>query len=172
MNLSDKNSILNTNSDIYPSTGRPGVRKLVTKESPLEILSTDYPRYNWPISGGWGYTIDQAVVIEVDNTPEGIAIEDQVIQFRSYEEAIVFQRPGSESRLAGLRFDKTAQSLCEHNGKTYDKIEVSITAFKETDFDFLKEDMESHNFYQNDPDGFERHCKLRDSKIIKYDVVC
>ena len=56
----------------YPNSN--GIQKLQTRESARQILSEDFPRHEWPISGGWGYTQDDAVVLEVDNEGDGVAL--------------------------------------------------------------------------------------------------
>ena len=56
----------------YPNSN--GIKKLQTRESARQILSEDYPRHEWPISGGWGYTQEDAVVLEVDNEGDGVAL--------------------------------------------------------------------------------------------------
>lgn len=149
--------------------GTYGVRKLITRETPHQILSEDYPNHWWPISGGWGYTQREAVVLEVDSSADGAALEYKFLQYRTFEEAIVF-RPKGE-RLAGFRFENGSQAMIiGEDGKTYDKISMIASAFKEDDFDFLKNDYETHNGYENDPEGYEKHMKLAESKKIKYEV--
>ena len=90
----------------YPNSN--GIKKLQTRESARQILSEDYPRHEWPISGGWGY----AVVLEVDNEGDGVALEYKFLQYRSFEEGIVFRPKGY--RLAGFRFAMRNQALCKN----------------------------------------------------------
>lgn len=145
------------------------VRKLVTKESPRQILSEDFPKHEWPISGGWGYTQQNAVVIDVDNEYDGVRLEYKFLEYRSYEEAIIFRPKGQQ--LAGFRFDREIQSLVNgQDGKSYDHITMKVTAFTEEDFSYLKNDWESHNAYMDDEEGKMKHLQLADSKKIQYEV--
>jgi len=152
----------------YPGT--KGVRKLITKESPKQILSEDFSKHEWPISGGWGYKQDDAFILEVDNSWEGVNLEYKLLEYRSYEEAIIFRPEGSQ--LAGFRFERGNQSLVHgDDGKSYDCVTMTVLAFTEDDFNFLKKDFESHQGYQNDADGLRKHMELAESKRIRYEVV-
>ena len=82
-----------TTSLVYEGT--PDIEKLITKESPKQILSEDFPKHDWPISGGWGYTQENAVVVEADNEFDGVGLEYKFLEYRSYEEAIIFRPKGS-----------------------------------------------------------------------------
>lgn len=68
----------------YPN----GIQKLETVKSPKQILSEDFPEHDWPISGGWGYSMDDAVVIAADNEFSGVHMEYKFLEYRSYEEVI------------------------------------------------------------------------------------
>lgn len=150
----------------YPNSN--GIKKLQTRESARQILSEDFPRHEWPISGGWGYTQEDAVVLEVDNEGDGVALEYKFLQYRSFEEGIIFRPKGYG--LAGFRFKMGIQALYEKDGKSYDKITMTVSAYTEEDFEFLKNDIEGNNGYINDPDGFKRHQELAQSKRISYEV--
>ena len=149
--------------------GTPGIKKLITKESPKQILSEDFPKHRWPISGGWGYTQDDAVVIELDSSWEGVSFEYKYLEYRTYEEAIIFRPKGQQ--LAGFRFEKDMQSLVGgSDGKSYDRVTIKVTAYTEEDFAYLKYDWESHNAYEDDEEGKQKHLELADSKKIQYEV--
>lgn len=152
---------------IYPDT--PGIKKLVTSESPKEVLSVNFPRHQWPISGGWGYTEEDAVVIELDKTDQGVGFEYEFVQFRTYLESIVLQPEGQ--KLAKIQFKLDRQYLvCGKNGKFYDKVVSDVTAFLESDFEMLRLDWMNHNSYSDDPEGFQKHLELAKSKEIKFKV--
>jgi len=78
--------------------------KLRTRETPCQILSEDFPSHNWQISGGWGYDKENAVVIELDNESDGVAMEYKFLEYRTYEELIIF-KPKSE-QMAGIKLKK------------------------------------------------------------------
>lgn len=150
--------------------GTPGIRYLITKESPKQILSEDFPGQEWPISGGWGYTPEDAVVIELDDDWEGVEFEYKFLKYRTYEEAVIF-RP-KEQRLAGFQFESKMQSLHNgQNGRHYDEIIMSVTAYLSSDYEYLKNDWESHNAYEGDEVGKANHLQLAETKKIRYEIV-
>lgn len=86
-----------------------GIKPLDAKISPTLILPDIFSDIDWYLSGGWGYFQEDATVIKVDNTFEGIQMENQFLQCRTYLEAFVFMP--QEQRLSGFSFEKTGQSL-------------------------------------------------------------
>lgn len=142
----------------------------MTQESPKQILSEDFPRHQWPISGGWGYTEEDAVVIEAQNESEGIGLEYKFLEYRSYEEGIIFRPKGQQ--LAGFRFSRVSQSLCSgKNGRHYDKVVVKVSAYKEEDFDQLRNEWISNKGFADDEQGLLAHIEKADSLMITYEVV-
>lgn len=149
--------------------GTPGIRKIVTRESPKQILSEDFPKHDWPVSGGWGYTQDNAAVINVDHSAEGVALEYKFLEYRTYEEAIIFRPKGSQ--LAGIRFDNKKQSIIfGSGGRQYDLVTMTVSAYTEDDYCFLKQDFDNHDGYKNDDEGFLKHLKQAESKRIRYEI--
>ena len=149
--------------------GTPGIKKLLTRETPKQILSEDFPKRQWPISGGWGYSQENAVVVEVENSWDGVSFEYKYLEYRTYEDAIIFRPKGQQ--LAGFRFEKEKQSLVHgSDGKSYDRVTVKVSAYTEEDFAYFKNDWDSHNGYENDEAGKARHLQIAESKVIKYDV--
>ena len=162
-----KNEMTPLQERIYPNT--PGIMKLLTKETPRQILEEDFPRHEWPISGGWGYTEKDAVVLEIDNEGDGVNLEYKFLQYRTFEECIIFWPKGRQ--LAGLRFETLRQSLVGgENGKLYDCVTQRVQAFMESDFDFLKRDWETHDAYKGDIEGRMKHLALAASKRISFEI--
>ncbi|TGY63910.1 hypothetical protein [Parabacteroides distasonis] len=154
------------NCQEYPNCN--GIKQLQTRESARQILSEDFPKHTWPISGGWGYTQEDAVVLEVDNEGDGVALEYKFLEYRSYEEGIIFRPKGY--KLEGFRFKMGKQALYKKNGKSYDWVTMTVSAYTEEDFKLLKNDFEGNNGYINDPGGLKRPQELSQSKRISYEV--
>lgn len=155
-------------SNVIPSETL-GIKPLDKKLPPRKILPDVFPNIPWKIGGGWGYVQEDAVVINADNSFDGIQMENAFLQCRTYLEAF-FSMP-QEHRFAGFEFEKIKQSLCnDKKGKRYDLIIMKVTAFKESDYTFLKNDWESHNAYEGDEIGMQNHLSLRDSKLIEYEI--
>lgn len=144
--------------------------------SPREILREHFPNTanELLIKGGWGYEMKDATIvlefdpeINPDQRFDGISIENVFIQKRIWEE-LTFARPEGE-RFCGIRERKSGQSLhMDSAGTPYDRILVEVSAFREQDWEELKADWESHNGYQNDPEGKARHLSLRAEKEIHF----
>jgi len=142
---------------------------LHTVESPKQILDEDYPNHQWPISGGWGYTQDDACVIELDTEYDGVSFEQKFIEYRTYEELIVFRR--KEDRYSGIRVEKGNQALIVKDDRHYDRVDYTVTAFRDEDWEMLREDWQSHDGYKDDLKGLMRHRGLRKSKEVTYSTV-
>lgn len=146
--------------------------KLYTRETPVQILTEDFSSHEWPISGGWGYTQDEAVVIETENGSLGVSLEYKFLEYRTYEEMIVF-RP-EEDRFAGFRFERKMQFLVSSgegsNERQFDQVIMKVTCFKEKDLEMIREDLKAHNGYVGDEEGRKAHMQLRESKKITYDI--
>lgn len=156
------------NDLVYPDI--PNVMKLSTDVPPVQILSEHFSNHNWPINGGWGYSKEDAVVLEVDNSRKGINLEYRYLEYRTYEEAIIFRPKGQ--KLAGFRFERISQRLeGGEGGKHYDVITMKVSAYKEEDFKSLKEDWESNNGFQDDPLKGMEHIMLAKSKLIEYEII-
>lgn len=129
------------------------IDELVTKETPREILKQDF-KIDFPISGGWGYTRDQAVVIDKydkavnqEEAFDGVGIEYKFVEKRIYEEMIVFMPKGE--RYSGIGWKLVKQNLINTNNRNFDKLTFSISALLEKDFDLLKKEME--DIFAKDP---------------------
>lgn len=154
-------------NQVYPNT--PGIKTLLTKEPPRQILEEDFPKHRWPVRGGWGYIKEDRVILELDNEGEGVAFEYKFLQYRTFEETIVFRT--KENRLAGLRFELIKQALVADDfGRFYDHIRMKVHAFTERDFIFLKSDWETHDAFRDDREGRMRHLELAASKRISFEI--
>lgn len=109
-----------------------------------EVIAQDFKKLpgELPIKGGWGYSIEDAIVID-KNDPivdqsipfPGVAIEYQVVDKRLLEELIIF-RP--EDRYMGIIWKRNMQSCFGANGKSYDHLIIKGHCFSEEDFLSLK----------------------------------
>ncbi len=85
-----------------------------------------------PIKGGWGYTFDDAVIIDkndsvVPKVPfNGIGYENIFVEKRIYEELIIF-RPENE-RYSGIKWNLLGQKLINRNDRQYDVLTFEVTA--------------------------------------------
>ncbi len=147
---------------------------ITSKETPREIFSADFPSIGeLPIQGGWGYTLEDAVIID-KNDPivskvlpfDGLGIEYVFVEKRIYEELIIFR--DINERYSGIEWNLLEQSLKHHNNRVYDKLIFEVTALPDQDWEELKAEWES-------PDGFgtpdfdeDSHNLKRDSRTIRF----
>ncbi len=141
---------------------------------PRKILLTDFPsmEFDFPIQGGWGYSVDDAVIIDRDdpvaeNYPlfDPVSIEYGFVPKRLYEELIISQN--KDNRYSGIEWTLKMQSLLSNQGKDYDLLVFIVTMFADKDWNFLSEDWEKNDFYRNDVAGREKHSRLRDSLQLR-----
>jgi len=144
----------------------PSLFKLVTKESAVQILTEDFPRHQWPVSGGWGYDETNPVKIEVDSESDGIAMEHKFAKYRTYEELIIF-RPENDSA-AGIRLNLIKQSLINAGGIPLDVLEYEITAWPEKIWDELKKEYEDNRGFADNPEGLKAHMEKNDKYKFSY----
>ena len=96
----------------------------------LPHLSTDVPtRFmmllplgDLPISGGWGYSREDAVVIETDDPMEGVSLEYKFIEQRTRFEVCEL-----EDEYYLEHYERERQALVFHDEVPYDIITYKVT---------------------------------------------
>jgi hypothetical protein len=125
--------------------------------------------YIMPIKGGWGYTKEDAVIIDkndpvVDpNIPfVGIRLEYIFAKYRTCLELITYRK--ENERFSKIELNLIKQSLIKDESGIYDKLTFEITALHDKDFFELKSEWEN-NFYL---DSFDKaaHFEKRKAKQI------
>ena len=92
----------------------------------MEILEALTKR-RWPVSGGWGYSREDAVVIELDDERDGVHLEYQFLEARCYLEAMKCASKGMKLEVHDI--DRKMQNLVfGEGGKSYDKLTMEVTA--------------------------------------------
>ena len=91
--------------------------RINSEESPRDILAADFKSIGEiPIRGGWGYTLEDAVIID-KNDPivskgspfDGVSLEYVFVEKRIYEELIIF-RP-KDDRFTGINWKLLKQQM-------------------------------------------------------------
>ena len=143
--------------------------------SPREILREHFPRTadQCNFSGGWGYDADHATIVKEfdpeinpDEKFDGVSLEYAFIDKRIREE-LIFSRPEGE-RFEELDSSTIEQRLMDINGVPHDYILVEVTAYPEKEWNELKADWESHDFYKDDPEGREANLARKEACKITY----
>ena len=144
---------------------------LKTAETPRAILEADFPRLApLPIHGGWGYSRETACVIDkhdpsVDqNRPfNGVSYEYLFAEYRLYEELIVFKPRGEQ--FAGIKHRLSRKETRAEDGRSYDVLTFDVVAFRQEDFDRLREQYEGPDGVLNPAFDSDEHEALRASLI-------
>jgi len=153
-----------------------------TKESPRQILEEDYFSKiknsfggSIPISGGWGYTQEDSVIINKDDPSvsqfipfDGVGIEYAFIPKRIYEELIIFKPAGQ--KFNGIRWNQLIQELLFIEQRSYDYHRYFVFGYRDKDWEYLKNIYTDNNGFKNDPEGLERHLEENYSLAICYET--
>ena len=154
-----------------------------TKETPREILETVSPSIdNIPISGGWGYTKDDCVIINKDNSSvgpiqgdffssksepfDGVSFEYFFVEKRIYLELITFRNPGEKYH--GIGWQQLEQNLVSNNNRYYDHLRYLVKCHIDKGWDDLVKKYQDNNLFEDDPKGLENHQKERDKLLYCY----
>lgn len=151
------------------------IDKIITNESPREIIADHFQslRRELPIRGGWGYSQEDAVIIDkndptvVPGMPfDCVGIERIFVEKRIYEELIIF-RPEND-RFTKIRWELKEQELIKIDNRVYDKIIFSITAWRDADYDALQKERNPEWELDSEPCA---ECIAYDKKCHELQVV-
>jgi hypothetical protein len=142
-----------------------------SQETPRQIIFENYKSLNGelPITGGWGYAKDDAVIIDKNDpvVPEGLPFDGVDIEYifvekRIYEELIILGH-------AGVDWEQVEQRLVEsHDGRRCDVLTYEVTALSETDWNEFQDEAKENNYFKDSSEDFAAHMEKRDSKTISY----
>ena len=120
-------------------------------ESPREVINHIYTYIGeLPISGGWGHTKGEAVVINMNDPVvdrkvpfNGTGLEYIFAKHRTYLELITMR--DENERFFGIEFETIKQELLHNaNGNIYDRLILKVSALRSQDYKELKEVWESN----------------------------
>ena len=145
-------------------------------ETPREILEHDFKSIkNIPISGGWGYTQKDAVIINKDDPSvikdipfDGPSIEKIFVEKRTYEELIIFKPDGA--KFNGIKWEMLKQTLINDCKKYFDHLKYRICGHTDDDWRFLKDDYEKNNSFADNPEGRNNHNEAYSNRLFCYDT--
>jgi len=150
------------------------IQPIRTKESPRDVLAAHFKslRGGIPIRGGWGYTQEDACIIDKDDPLvdpslpfDGVGIEYVFVEKRIYEELIIFRPPGE--KFSGIEWNLQKQHLVSAGERRFDKLVFDITAFKDADWEDLKMEFEGPNGHRNPDFNLPAHEMKRQEKKLR-----
>lgn len=155
------------------------VPKIRLQETPREII-VDFcvsKSGELPINGGWGYTKDDAVVIDKEDPVvlkgipfDGVGIEYIFVEERIYEELIRYE--SEDGKYSVIEWHIIGQSLIFDDERKYDVLSYEVTAIPESDWDTLKTEWESNTELQGSDSEMRAHIKKNNIKKITYSTEC
>lgn len=153
------------------------IERLPADRVPRELLNAHFRTIpDLPISGGWGYANEDAVIIN-RNDPivpkgapfNGVSIEYEFVKFRLYEEMIIFQPRGK--KYAGIEWKLITQQLVPgHAGRTFDVLRFKITALPEQDWNALKQAWEGPDGISSPSFDENAHRQRHEAAIVTREV--
>jgi len=118
--------------------------KQLQENSDIQTLINATFDADLPLSGGWGYTKEQATIIH--SLPEGMTLaqlEQMVTTIRAHLEMNITQEEAD--RYGAINANETAREAQSIEGDVFDKVSYDITGMKEAPFKaFIKEYKEGY----------------------------
>jgi len=129
-----------------------------------------------PIKGGWGYTEEDAVIIDKNNPVvesgilfNGVLDEYTFIEHRNYLELITFRV--ERNRYAGIEYNKNGRNSNRMRSVSYiyDRISCEVTSFRKHDYDMLKNEWETARQTQDKNFSIDEHRKNCAALVVQSD---
>jgi hypothetical protein len=148
--------------------------RISTSDTPRKILAADFETGGeLPIRGGWGYSPEDAVIIDRDDPVaakgtafNGIAIEYDFVGKRIYEELVVLFPEGETH--SEIKWNLLEQNLFGHDDRPFDRLAFEVTAIPGRDWEQLEAEWEGPNGWASPRFDAEEHRRKRESKTIRY----
>lgn len=150
--------------------------RITTRAAPRVILATDFePDGELPIRGGWGYSFEDAVIIDRDDpaaakrTPfDGIAVEYEFVWMRLCEELIIL--PPAGETYSGIERELIRQAVVEHDDRPFDVLLFAVRAVPDSDWSPLVAELEGPEGAGSPWFDAEEHRRKRESKTIRFET--
>jgi hypothetical protein len=118
--------------------------RIRSKESLKNVIAADFESLGeLPIRGGWGYTRDDAIIIDKYDPISDTQIEILVTDKRTHAE-LVSSRPEND-RYTLLHWNLLDQRLIHHKNRSYDRLTWDITVIPKNDYLELVEEAKGPN---------------------------
>ena len=149
--------------------------RIKSEEKPREVIWAVFKSVvgELPINGGWGYSKEDAVIIDKDdpvvskNIPfDGIGIEYIFVEMRIYAELIIFQ--SGDDKYAGIKWNFLKQILTNYEERYYDILFFEVTAIPFLDWAILKKEWDSNDGFQGSEAELKSYIDKKNSKTIRY----
>lgn len=149
------------------------IQRVNTGLTPRQTLALHFKSIGGelPIAGGWGYSIDDACVVEKGDHKANsgvpfdlVGLEYLFVEKRIYEEYII-SRP-EEQKFSGLSWKLIVQRTSKEAGRVYDSLIFEVSGFLDKDWYQLKAEYEGSAGFGSKYFDPIAHDERRRSKII------
>lgn len=127
-----------------------------------------------PIEGGWGYEIDDAVVINKGHHSvnprlpfHGVSVERTFVLHRLFVE-LISMRP-REDDYSGIKWKPRSQRLIQKDGKSYDQLHCDASALRTQDFEALKAIWTGQNGHGSPNFDEEAHMRMHEQRLVHFE---
>lgn len=156
-----------------PPIQTPSVNRLPANRDPRTLIFKIFEE-ELPIRGGWGYSKEDAVVIDKHDPSvnprlpfHGVGIERQFVLNRLQLELIT-ALPQEES-YADIKWELIRQSVHQDGGRTFDCLRCEAFALRYLDWLALKDEWEGPNGYGSKGFDEETHFKKRRDLTFRFE---
>jgi len=122
----------------------------------------------FPLSGDWGYTQEQATIIE--GLPEGMSrnqLEHTLAMMRAQLEMSLTQE--ENNRYSGINVNEKQRETITEGDKLFEKVTYEVTGMKEKDYNAFVQ--EYKDGYENNQLDLNDHFKRRKEATVVREVV-
>tara|TARA_B110000008_G_scaffold34588_1_gene30686 strand:+ start:440 stop:1003 length:564 start_codon:yes stop_codon:yes gene_type:complete len=148
----------------------------ITKETPREILERHNPSIgSIPILGGWGYTQDDCVIINKNDSSVnqsmpffGVELEYLFAKLRIYEELIFFREPGQQCN--AFEWEFLEQKTIFKDNRTFDHLHFLVKGHTDKDWEYLQKILEENNKFEDDYMGLRNYLKESEELLFCYET--
>jgi hypothetical protein len=158
-----------------PNASTMNIEHVRTTVNPRVVLAAYFKSLGGepPFQGGWGYSKEDACVIDKNDPSvcpdlpfDWIGFENVFVEKRLYIELIIHRDP-SET-FAGITWKRLKQTLVQESGRYFDHLIFEVSAVPSTDWEQLKAEIEGPDGVRNPAFDMEAHKAKRDLKTIRF----
>jgi hypothetical protein len=141
--------------------------KLRSKKSLRDVIATDFESLGkLPIRGGWGYTLEDPIIIDKNDLIDGMQIEIVAADKRTHAELVSYRPENDRYAIANLNL--LERRLIHRKNRSYEKLTWDITVIPGKDWNELKEEWEGPNGFGTPEFNENAHIRKQNSKSFIY----
>lgn len=145
------------------------IPRLITKQSPKDVLSGQFQDVEWPFDGDWGYDENSLVILNLEYEEDGIDFENIFAEARCYEE--LYYRGIDDIHYDGIEIEKEGQELLFIDNRKVDKVNYLVSFWEESKWVELVDEWKLNNGYEDNLKEKDIFIKKMESSKITSEIV-